>query len=87
MDLSHEASLDQPTELGAFGGMAMCRDIGWLVSKTRKEIVLAVGQVLDDNSIRHSNTIPTKWVREIIYLNNPFEAENAPITPSIPNHD
>ena len=82
LDSDHEATLDQPTELVNFGGMATCRDIGWLVSKNKKEVRLAVGQILDNNSVRHANTIPAGWIREIIYLKNPFlpasEAENAP---------
>lgn len=76
-NLGDEAGIDQPADLDRFGGMATCRDIGWLISKNRKEVRLCVGQVLDDETIRHSNTIPTGWIKEIIYLNNPFEEPHA----------
>lgn len=71
IDTGHEASLDDPVELGSFGGMSTCRDIGFLVSIDKEVVVLAVGST--DTTIRHSNTVPTGWVREIIYLPNPFE--------------
>lgn len=54
--------------LEGFGGLAECRDIGYLVRETKKELILAVSRSLDDNSIRHSNTIPRGWVKQIIHL-------------------
>lgn len=65
IDTSHDVSL---TEGGEFGGLVEIRDIGYLVAKTKREVILSISRCYTDNSTRHSNTIPRNWVREIIYL-------------------
>ena len=65
-----EGSLDTPS---AFGGLIECRDIGYLIEKTRKTIKLASSITEEDNGYRHANTIPRGWVRRITYLARPSE--------------
>ncbi|MGQ0721012.1 MAG: hypothetical protein ACT4PE_05490 [Candidatus Eiseniibacteriota bacterium] len=67
-DLTHEGTLKDSETAKTFGGMVVCRDIGYLIRKNRKEVVLACGLMCEDNAYRHSNTIPAGWVREIVPL-------------------
>lgn len=64
---SHEGDLDDSSTLAKFGGLDICRDIGYLVDRNRKVIKLAVS-IGEDNTYRHANTIPTGWVKRIIPL-------------------
>ena len=73
-DFSHEGSLDNPKDADKFGGFAPCRDVGYLIRKNRKEVVVAWGLMTEDNSYRHSNTIPRSWIKEIIVLSRPSYA-------------
>lgn len=69
IDQDQVARLDEPTaEQAKFGGLVTCRDVGYLVHKDRKVVILAVGVCEYDNSYRHSNTIPRGWVKEIVNL-------------------
>jgi hypothetical protein len=52
-------------------GLVECRDLGYLVELTRKEIKLAVSVSTEDNSYRHINSIPRGWAKSIIYLTRP----------------
>lgn len=60
------ADLDK--KAATFGTTMQCQDIGYLVRKTAREVVLATSRCPADNTIRHSNTIPAGWVRSIVYL-------------------
>ena len=64
----HEASLADPETVKSFGAPAVYHDIGYLVRKTSKELVLAVSVCPEDDSFRHANMIPRKWVLKIITL-------------------
>lgn len=70
-DVTAEAALDD--DASEFGGLIECRDVGYLVRKSRKELVLAISYTPSDNSVRHSNSIPMAWVKRIIVL-KPAEA-------------
>lgn len=63
---AHDGIVGEP--LDEFGGLAECRDVGYLVRMNKRELVLCVSRCLDDNTIRHSNTLPRGWVKQIIYL-------------------
>lgn len=60
--------LEQPASAAKFGGLAVCSDVGYLIRKDKKVIVLSVGVCRDDQTYRHSNTIPRGWVKEIVLL-------------------
>jgi hypothetical protein len=77
IDTEHSGDLDTPGTAATFGGMVTCRDVGYLVRKDRKVIVLAVGVVQDSQSYRHSNTIPRGWVKEIIPLSRLVSASSS----------
>lgn len=49
-------------------GLLECRDVGYLVELTRREIKMAVSVSPEDNSYRHMNSIPRGWVKAVIYL-------------------
>lgn len=66
--LDHEATLSDPASIEAFGGAIEVEDIGWLIKKDRKHVVLALGRCLEDETIRQATTIPRSWVKEIIEL-------------------
>ena len=66
-----EGDLETPDTAVKFGGMKLCSDVGYLIRKDRKVVVLAVGVCRDDQTYRHANTIPRGWVREIIPLTRP----------------
>lgn len=70
-----EGNLNDPATAKKFGGLIESRDIGYLISKNRREVKLAVSLFSEDGGYRHSNTIPTGWVREIIYLTRPEVAD------------
>ena len=74
--LSIEAggSLNEPQPPSSTG-LLECRDLGYLIELTRKEIKLAVSVAQEDNSYRHMNSIPRGWAKQIIYLTRPTEAE------------
>ena len=81
LDQDANGDLDQPATADKFGGMRTCSDVGYLIRKDRKVIVLAVGVCRADQTYRHANTIPRGWVKQIIYLQRP-EAPNATNPPS-----
>lgn len=66
-DVEHEADLNDKAQVRDFGGLVVCKDVGYLVRRNRKEVVLAVGFV-DKTVVRHSNTIPSPWIISITYL-------------------
>lgn len=83
INADHEASFAEGSD--KFGSLIECRDIGYLVRKNRKEVVLSVSRCFADNTTRISNTIPRNWVKAIIYLKpeelheeKPQEAEAGP---------
>lgn len=51
-----------------FGGLQTCDDVGFLVRKTKREVVLAVSRTVSDDTVRCSVTIPARWVKRIVYL-------------------
>jgi len=67
-DVSHEADLADKQAMKDFGGLVLCKDVGYLVRKNRHEVVLAVSQFVDEDSVRHSNSIPARWIKSIVYL-------------------
>lgn len=71
-----EGSLSDPASEQAFGGLVQCRDIGYLISKTRKEVKLATSISPEDGSYRSSVTIPRGWIipNGISILQRPTEA-------------
>ena len=54
-----------------FGGLTECRDVGYLIEKSRTVVKLAISICEEDNTYRHSNTIPRGWVRSITVLSRP----------------
>lgn len=66
--LKTEDEVDLKDDISHFGKLFEREDIGFLVRKDRKEVVLAVSRCHEDNTVAYSNTIPTNWVRKIIYL-------------------
>ena len=50
------------------GETAICEDIGFLIKKTRKMVVLAGCYTPSDGQVRWIMSIPAKMVREIVYL-------------------
>ena len=66
-----EGSLADPQSETRFGGLVTCHDVGFLISKNRKEVKLAVSVFPEDDSYRHSITIPRGWVQEILVLQRP----------------
>lgn len=75
--------MGEPESLKAFGGLMECRDIGYLVGNNRQSVTLAVSISVEDNSFRHSNTIPRGWVRRITHLARPPETEAIPSVPPV----
>ena len=71
MNSDHTGDLDDPSTRAKFGKLLMCSDVGYLIRKDRKELVLAVGVCREDQTYRHSNTLPMGWVKEVIYLTRP----------------
>lgn len=61
-------AVGQLSDKEPFGKMMECRDIGYLVEITRKEVILCTSISDDDGQFRHSNTLPRKWTKEIILL-------------------
>jgi len=55
-------------DTAGFGRTMVCWDIGWLVRETKEYLVLAVGACPDDNTVRHSNTIPRSMILEVVPL-------------------
>jgi hypothetical protein len=76
---AHKAYLDDGAD--KFGELAELRDIGYLVRKNRRELVLAVSRCESENSVTTSNTIPFGWVDDIIYLEP--RRTNAPEAPEV----
>jgi len=72
-----QGTLSEPGSTAMFGGLLECRDVGYLIGYNRKEIKLAVSISLEDNSFRHSNSIPRGWVRKVIHLTRPSEEPKA----------
>lgn len=68
LDTEHQGDLSDPKTADKFGGMAECSDVGYLIRKSKTEVVLAVGVCRLDSTYRHSNTIPTSWVKSITEL-------------------
>ena len=66
-----EGDLENPATASKFGGMAICSDVGYLIRKDRKVVVLAVGICRDDFTYRHANTIPRGWIKEVTVLSRP----------------
>lgn len=79
--VDHEATLGEKNALKSFGGLYLMEDVGFLVEITRTHIKLSVARCREDNTIRHANTIPRGWVRDIIVLTPAKEPQNAPTTP------
>lgn len=71
LDTDEEGDLDDPDSASKFGGLSICSDVGYLISKTAREVKLAVSVSRDWGTYRHSNTIPRRWVKEILYLSRP----------------
>jgi hypothetical protein len=68
LDGAAEGDLENPATADSFGGMKICSDVGYLIRKDRKVVVMAVGICRDDFTYRHANTIPRKWIKAIIPL-------------------
>lgn len=68
LDSTHTGDLEDPASALKFGGRLECSDVGYLIRKDRKEVVLAVGICRADNTYRHSNTIPRGWIKKITSL-------------------
>jgi hypothetical protein len=68
INTDHEGQLNDQEATKQFGGLALCSDIGYLISKTKTEIRLAVSLCRDDNSYRHSNTIPRGWIKSLNFF-------------------
>ena len=75
INTDHEAVLNDGSSESKFGGLVQCRDIGYLISKGRTEVKLAVSLCPEDGSYRHSNTIPRGWIKQIIILSRPPQLE------------
>lgn len=52
----------------AEGSTILLEDVGWLVRKTTKKVVLASCRALSDNTVRWLMTVPRGLVRDIIEL-------------------
>jgi hypothetical protein len=74
IDLSAEGDPAVAGSAADFGGQSIHRDLGYLIRKDKKDLVLAVSLCEDDHSYRHANTIPRGWVKQIIILTRPPEA-------------
>lgn len=68
INTDHEGQLNDTESAKRFGGLALCSDIGYLITSDRKVVKLAVSLCRDDDSYRHSNTIPRSWVKSITIL-------------------
>ena len=79
-----EGDLSAPETLRKFGGLVLCSDVGYLISKGRREVKLAVGICREDHTYRHSNTIPRGWIRKILYLTRPEEVSNEQEAAKVP---
>jgi hypothetical protein len=67
-------SLNEPRSAPTTG-LLECRDLGYLIELTKKEIKLAVSVSTEDNSYRHINSLPRGWAKSIIYLTRPEDNE------------
>jgi hypothetical protein len=76
LDAAAEGDLENPAMAAQFGGMKICSDVGYLIRKDRKVVVLAVGICRDDFTYRHANTIPRKWIKEINVLDRRVRGED-----------
>lgn len=89
INTEHEGQLNDKESTSRFGGLVECRDVGYLIEKTRKEVKLAVSICPEDQTYRHSNTIPRGWVRQIIVLHRPDNqlhcSDNRPPDPRSPD--
>ena len=75
IDPEKSGDLTDPSTAARFGGLALCSDVGYLIAQDRREIKLAVSVCRDDNTYRHSNTIPRGWVKSVTYLTRPPEPD------------
>ena len=59
---------DQPENIK--GGLVINHTIGWLLRKTKKEVVIVIDctPAPDENTVRWPYTIPRQWIRHIIEL-------------------
>lgn len=73
-----EGNLSDPATAQKFGGLVESRDVGYLISKNRTEVKLAVSIFPEDGTYRHSNTIPRGWIKEIIVLSRPPDQLHCP---------
>lgn len=78
IDVDHEGQVHDADSIKKFGGLARCRDIGYLIRKNRTEVVLASGLIPDEGGFRHSNTFPRNWVSQIIPLSRPNDLLHHP---------
>ena len=58
-DTTDDAYLDDTSE---FGKLHTCIDAGMVVRETKNYVVMAIGGAVDDNTVRHSNTIPKSLI-------------------------
>lgn len=58
-NLGDEADLEDPTN---FGKTVICMDVGFVIRETKRYVVLGIGVCHDDNTVRHSNTIPKSMI-------------------------
>ena len=77
LDQDAQGDLDVPATADKFGGMKTCSEVGYLIRKDRKVVVLAVSICRDDQTYRHSNTIPRGWVQRITKLTREEQNEQA----------
>lgn len=73
LDGSGTLDLENPATIKSFGGLKVCRDIGYLVYKDKRVVKLALSLCPEDSDCRHANTIPRGWVKRIIVLTRPEE--------------
>lgn len=49
-----------------FGKTVICYDVGFFIRETATDLVLGLGACVDDDTVRHSNTIPKSMILDII---------------------
>jgi hypothetical protein len=65
IDIDASGDLNDSISVNEFGGRILCHDVGYIVRRNSGELVLAVSISPEDNTFRHANTIPFRWIREI----------------------
>lgn len=82
-DAGSQGSLRDPGTAAKFGGLVLSHDVGYLISKTRSEVKLAVSLSPEEDEYSHSITIPRGWIKSIIPLSRPPELHHSNDQPPV----